>query len=192
MEVKRKTFHLSGLLLPIFYYTFDLPKPTVIVALAVALFVATVLEVCRLEGKLRVLFKLIERGLLRDDEKETFAAYLYFFIGAFLTVAFFSNKIASAALAAALLGDAAAALCGKAFGGKIMQKVKGKSVEGAVVGGVVAGCACYPFLLTPALITAAAISFTLSELLSYKISDNLTTPLFVGLTLSLSERLIIP
>jgi len=86
MEVKRKGIHISGLSVPAAIIL--LGKGPTIGLVAIALLAALFLERRRLSGKIRL-------PSVRDHEADRVAGYIYYILGALLTVLLFPPTIAS-------------------------------------------------------------------------------------------------
>ncbi|WP_048151120.1 diacylglycerol/polyprenol kinase family protein [Palaeococcus ferrophilus] len=192
-ELKRKTFHLTGLSVPALYLLFGREVTLTFVALAFALFV--VLEPFRIVENLRDRIKrrlnlyvpseLIERverevdGIAREHERRGIASHIYFTLGALTVVYFFPPDIAVGAIAVATLGDAVAAMVGKPFGKHRFKN--GKSVEGSIAYFAVAFLILALIDLPHALV--GALAGTLAEFYELPPDDNLSNQLAVAIVL---------
>ncbi|NJE61767.1 diacylglycerol/polyprenol kinase family protein [Thermococcus sp. 21S7] len=146
-ELKRKSLHLTGLLVPAFYLLFGRDLTLTFVGLAFFIFV--VLEPFRIIEELRdnikrrlkiyvdndvmerveVLEKQIDE-ITRSHERYRVAAHIYFAAAAFIVVYFFPGEIAIGAITVATVGDALAAIIGKSLGRHRFSN--GKSLEGSL------------------------------------------------------------
>ena len=104
-ELRRKSIHLTGALIPAVYYFID--RETAVVLLAIINAVLLVVEWLRLNGKLT-----LPEILLRPHEKKQVAAYIYFQLAALLTILVFDKTIAIAALLMLAFGDTASGIAG--------------------------------------------------------------------------------
>lgn len=106
-ELRRKSIHLTGALIPAVYYFID--RETAIVFLSIINAVLLVVEWLRLHGKPN-----FPEMLIRPHEKKQVAAYIYFQLAAFFTILVFDKTIAIAALFMLAFGDAASGIAGAA------------------------------------------------------------------------------
>jgi dolichol kinase len=89
------------------------------------------------------------------------------------------------AIAVFTLGDGSATLFGKKFGKHVYPYNKGKKVEGTLLGLLVAWLGAWFFVVNPLRAFVGAMVGMLVEALPTPVNDNLTIPLFSGLTLLL-------
>lgn len=194
-ELKRKSIHLIGLLIPICYYFVDRQGYYFInsrVTAIIILFTLTALyfsiELLRFaNSKFQRLFLNHLSGLLRSHERRDITGTGYYLISASLSVLLFDKEIAIACLSFLVLGDMFAALVGKQWGRtKITAK---KSLEGSLaclgicltIGLFVA----WLFHFNPRILFIGAFTATVVELLPLGIDDNFTIPLISGLVMQL-------
>lgn len=194
-EIERKTFHLTGLLIPLWYtISTDIfgysELACVIFALLVTLFV-WVSEAARLT------FPFVQNwfmstfmgSIMRDREATQLTGTAYFTLGCSLAMAMFPKDIAITSMMYLVCGDMMAALIGVSFGGdacvvKLGREGK-KSVEGSL------GCftVCFfigytmfnEFRLPEYIAFTSALVATITELWSedlLNLNDNVTIPLF--------------
>ena len=104
-ELRRKSIHLTGSLIPAAYYFID--RETAVVLLTIINAVLLVVEWLRLNGKIA-----LPEMLLRPHEKKQVAAYIYFQLAALLTIFVFDKTIAIAALLMLAFGDTASGIAG--------------------------------------------------------------------------------
>ncbi|HII07182.1 MAG TPA: hypothetical protein HA349_07705 [Methanotrichaceae archaeon] len=195
MEIKRKVIHLSGLSVPAAILLFG--KVATVGLVALALVAALLLERRRLAGKIRL-------PAVRDHEADRVASYIYYILGALLTVLIFSPAIAIAAMLMLSLGDAASGIIGSIVRG---SAVRNQIMEGQgwrlkplpVVAGTFAVCLLVGYgafliegrffpgpgaLAFPVYVTgAAAATFADAVPLSFRkrvIDDNFTIPVLSG------------
>ncbi|MBZ0254020.1 MAG: hypothetical protein K8I02_11835, partial [Candidatus Methylomirabilis sp.] len=120
-------------------------------------------------------------AVIGDSERRNFNTSTYFVLGAFLTVLLYEKHIAVVALMFLSLGDPMGALIGSKYGS---IKVFGKSLQGSLA--VFLTCFIVgSFLIDPKLAFWGALCATMFELLSSKINDNVSIPLFSGLAMTL-------
>lgn len=104
-ELLRKAFHVTGSIIPAAYYF--LSKETALVLLSLLNVILLLVEWHRLRGKIK-----IPGILLRRHEEARVAAYIYFQIGAFVSILMFQKTIAIAALLMLAIGDTASGIAG--------------------------------------------------------------------------------
>ncbi len=109
-ELRRKTFHLIGSLIPIVYYFLD--RKTAVIALSIINAVLLLVEWLRLKGKIE-----LPKVLLRPHENKQVAAYIYFQMAALISILVFDKTIAIAALLMLAFGDTASGLAGSIISG---------------------------------------------------------------------------
>ncbi|ASJ11458.1 diacylglycerol/polyprenol kinase family protein [Thermococcus thioreducens] len=145
-ELKRKSLHLTGLLVPVSYLLFG--REVTLTLIGVAFFLFVVLEPFRIIEELRDsikrrlkiyvdndVFERVEvlekqiREITREHERYRVAAHIYFAAAAFIIVYFFPMEIAIGAITVATVGDALAAIVGKSLGRHRFKN--GKSLEGS-------------------------------------------------------------
>ncbi len=111
-EIKRKLFHLTGLSLhPLNIWFYDHR----FLLWAGLLFLLTVIELARRQGKLPFLNRLFA-GLLRPGEDGRLSGTFYYLWGVGLSFLFFPLEYALIGLWVLTLADTASALCGQAVG----------------------------------------------------------------------------
>ena len=187
-ELKRKTIHLIGLLIPICYYFFrEEDKIIAVIILFSLTAILFSLELLRLTNKRARRFFLIHfSSLLRTHEKQKITGTSCYLLSALLSVSFFDKELAIACLSFLVLGDMFAAIIGTRWG---HTKIANKSLEGSL--------ACFAVCLTIGLFVAwlfpglliiiaiGAFTATIVELLPLGIDDNLTIPLISGLVMQI-------
>ncbi len=109
-ELRRKTFHLTGALIPIVYYFLD--RETALIGLSIINAVLLSVEWLRLNGKIE-----FSKGLLRPHENKQVAAYIYFQMAALISILVFDKTIAIAALLMLAIGDTVSGLAGSIIRG---------------------------------------------------------------------------
>ena len=137
-ELRRKSFHLMGLLIPVTYY-FGLKYTRIFTQdIATAILCTLFIVLCFVET-LRFVsptflsaYNTVFRALLRKTEKDEKSVRLtgtvYFLLGHLLTIYAFPPSIAIASSLYLVLGDLTAAIIGISFG---RIKVGRKSIEGS-------------------------------------------------------------
>lgn len=197
-EIERKSFHISGLVVPILYqillkhYHWTQSKyakfcwlSTLLIWLIDGLRVAV--------PSLHVYFPYnVLNRILREEEKAQLSGSAYFSLGCSITITFFSQPVAILAIVWLIVGDMFAALFGVFYGGDIcnlrMGRCGKKSVEGSVamfiVCFIVGMIAFNDVYLSEYAVGTGALVATLVELYEpLYTNDNLTIPVFSALAL---------
>ena len=102
-ELRRKAIHLTGLSVPL--GLIFLGRTVTAGAIALALAVSLLLEVQRLNGKIRL-------PEVRDHEETKVASYIYYMLGSLLCVLLFPPMISVTAMLFLTLGDTVSGLAG--------------------------------------------------------------------------------
>ena len=182
-ELRRKSIHLLGLVVPILYFFTSRDLAIIGVGGLVTLALATEL----LKGVIpafRAIFLRIFSPILRSQEqKGGLTGATYFLIGSFLCILLFDKTLAIVCLCFLTLGDLCAALIGKQWGRiKLFSR---KSLEGSLACFVVCTAAALLIGLHPVVAIAGALVATLIELLPIGVDDNVTIPIISGLAMHL-------
>lgn len=182
-ELRRKSIHLLGLVVPILYFFTSRDLAIIGVGGLVTLALAAEL----LKGMVpacRLIFLRIFSPVLRSQEqKGGLTGATYFLIGSFLCILLFDKTLAIVCLCFLTLGDLCAALIGKQWGRiKLFSR---KSLEGSLACFVVCTAAALLIGLHPVVAIAGALVATLIELLPTGVDDNVTIPLISGLAMHL-------
>ena len=182
-ELRRKTIHLTALLIPIGLWI--LPEYAALPILGFLAASCLTADLLRMSHSMVArLFLKIFGPLLRDHEKgKRLTGSTYLLIGSFLCAWGFGAEIAILALLYLIFGDTIAALVGRRWGRVHMGK---KTLEGS------ASClfVCVGIaLISPSIPTQAALVgaliATLVEWLPWAMDDNLTIPIIAGLAIKL-------
>lgn len=182
-ELRRKSIHLLGLVVPILY--FFTSRDLIIIGVGALLTLALAAELLKgVVPGVRVIFLRIFSPILRSQEqKGGLTGATYFLIGSFLCILFFDKTLAIVCLCFLTLGDLCAALIGKQWGRiKLFSR---KSLEGSLACFVVCTAAALLIGLHPVVAIAGALVATLIELLPVGVDDNVTIPLISGLAMHL-------
>jgi len=196
-EIKRKSLHSMGLLVPLSYILFG--RNTTLTIMGAIFFVFVVLEPFRIIEALRDSIKrrlriyvddeVIERmevlerqidGITREHERNRVAAHIYFTAAAFTVLYFFPQDIAIGAITVATLGDAFAAIIGKSLGRHRFSN--GKSLEGSTAYFLVGVAVLWP-LVGPFNAVIGSLAGTLAELYNLPPDDNFSNQLAIALVL---------
>ncbi len=121
IELRRKALHVTGSSIPVVY--FFLTKQTAIIGLCVINAILLSVEWLRLSGRIR-----LPEILLRQHENNQVAAYIYFQMGALMSILLFDKTIAIAAILMLALGDAASGLAGAIMIGGNIRSIDTKKV----------------------------------------------------------------
>jgi dolichol kinase len=177
-EFLRKSIHLTGVFLILahallrFYWT----DRAALLFLAAVLLILLKIEYLRLEYK----FDLPEAlKLFRHKEKNHAAGWIFFVSAMIIVFAAFDYEIALTALLMTMFGDMFSALVGMKFGKK---KLFRKKTLVGFVAGLISNILTGVVILGnfPALILTMALMASLIELITNKMDDNLTVPLFAA------------
>ena len=139
-ELRRKSIHLLGLVLPILY-VFTTQHTATIAVGALLAFVLGVELLKALLPPFRVMFIRIFSPILRSQERKGgLTGATYYLIGSFLCILLFDKTLAIVCLCFLTLGDLFAALIGKQWGRiKLFSR---KSLEGSLACFIVCTADC--------------------------------------------------
>jgi dolichol kinase len=168
-EIKRKSFHLLMLLYVAGYWY--LPKQTISIILAIAIFIVALLEFLRFKvSKYNDFFCKYFKGFYRPEEANKVSGLIGTLLGALITILLFKNRdFVLASFLYLAFGDSTAALVGKLIGHhKIILQ---KTIEGSL--------ACFFFCLIVGLLLfnwqfalIGALLATIIEAIPWKVNDN--------------------
>lgn len=179
-EILRKLFHLYqlpvifGYILLRYYFSERIATFSIVILLMLIL----EFEFLRLDLKVNIPDPL---GIMRRQEKRTATGMLFFVLAIIVVFAVFDFKIALTAILMTTFGDLASALMGIKYG---KHKLKsGKSLEGFAAGFLTNLLVGAIFLWEfPMIVIGMAFVASIVELVTYKLDDNLTVPVFAGFT----------
>lgn len=190
-EIRRKTFHLLGLLCPLIYYF--LPKYIAVILSFLAMILVLCIDIYRHDNKIiQRCVDIFLSNFIRDSEKTSkkLSGSGWMFIGIFLSCLLYSKKVAIFSWLVLFVSDSLAALVGTYYGrNKIF---KDKTLEGSIaffISVLVMGLS-YDLIFGSSFtfieIVLAGLVGTFVELYSkdYGYDDNFTIPIIVGLVLS--------
>lgn len=175
-EILRKMFHLYQLPMIIGYvflrYYFS--ERIAVFAIVAILMLILEFEFLRLEWNVDF---IIPKKLLRPHERKNVSGMLFVALSTIVVFTVFDFRIAIVAMLMTVFGDLASALIGIKYG---KHKLKtGKSWEGFAGGLVMNLLVATVFLWQyPLILLGMAIVASIVELLTYKLDDNLTVPIF--------------
>ncbi len=178
-ELLRKTVHLSGLLIVV-GYTLILHFFTdriAILATTALLLILLEIEYVRLEHRSRI--TAMFDGFFRKHEEDNVSGSVFMVVSCIICFAAFDYWVAVVALFMTVFGDLFSALVGKTFGKTILYNTK--TYIGTLAG--FAANVLVGFLILPELfflIFPMAVIATFTEVITNKMDDNLTVPLFAG------------
>lgn len=178
-ELLRKTVHLSGLLIVV-GYTLILhffSDRISILAITALLLILLEIEYVRLEHRSR--FIEVFDSMFRKHEKDNISGAVFLVVSCIICFAAFDYWVAVVALFMTVFGDLFASLFGKAFGKRVIYNTK--TYIGTIAGllaNIAIGILILPEVIW--LVVAMGVVATFTELMTNKMDDNLTVPLFAG------------
>lgn len=192
-ELKRKSIHLSSVIVPLSYYFFS--RDVMLIALAVIFFNMVLLDILRYRNDfIKKFYNKFFKDILRvhesDENKIYFTGGTYIVLAFLLCVFLFEMNIAILSMFIIIFCDTAAAIVGKLFG---KHYIKNKTIEGSLAFFIV-GMILFFFTMKPDNVsglligTIAVFITTLFELIPLKIDDNIVIPMFFGITYSLLTK----
>ena len=174
-ELKRKTVHLTSIIIVLIYHAFG--QQAILLLLTVCLIVILEIEYFRIEWGMKL---PIVHSLLREKETDRLGGHVFFTMGCIIAISVFPEAIASAAILMTTFGDASAAIFGKAFGRTWIPGLTDRAVEGCAAEFIVDGVIGAIFLSNWLVVLVMAGTATVVETLANKMDDNLLIPLFSG------------
>lgn len=185
-HIERKIYRLMAVLIPLIYISFG--KNFVLKILIPLMILSLIIDIIRLKNE-RIndfLFRILH-SFLKEKERNTASTTSLFLISTTLTIFLFTRKIAILAILFAIIGDLFAEIFGTLYGEHKIYKYK--TLEGSFacfISCLISGLLFRDF--TPIftnLIVMGSLAATVTELLSVKVDDNLTMPIFTALILAL-------
>ena len=181
-EAKRKTIHICGVAIPVAYLFLE--KDLIILGFILAFFCIVVIEWLRFRGAVSLPF-------LRDKEEKRIGAYVFFVIGAFLSILIFEKSIAIAAIFMLAIGDSASALTGAMMTANKAEMYEKRIKPPEVILAMFVTSLIIGWLVLHSLpvTVLGALGATIADGVPFKvqkvaIDDNLTIPLFAGVLMS--------
>jgi len=198
-ELKRKSLHLTGLVVPLIYYLLGREAALTVTGVAFLLFVILepfrIIEELRdnIKRRLRIyvdndVFERMENlerqidEITRGHERNRVAAHIYFAAASFIVIYFFPMNMAVGAITVATLGDALAAIVGKSLGKHRFSN--GKSLEGSLAYFISALLVLIPLVGVYGAVVGA-IGGTLAEFYNLPPDDNFSNQLAVAVIIYL-------
>lgn len=178
-EFARKLVHLSGLLIIILYTSLlnHFSDRVSIIVLTGILILLLELERIRLDHRPKLM--KVMSGIFKPCETNHVSGAAFFIISTIITFSAFEYWIALIAMFMTVFGDMFAALFGRTFGKKkIYRRKTWVGTFSALLANLLVGIFFIPQF--PIVYVSMAIVATLVELLTHKLDDNLTVPLFAG------------
>ena len=179
-EIIRKLFHLMEIPLLLGYSVirYVWSEQVAIFVLTAMLLILLEVEYVRLEMKPKIPQML---ALLRRKERNNVTGTVFFIIGTIIAFAVFDYGIAMLALLLTVFGDLFSALIGIKWGKhKIFRNKTAEGFAGGFAVNLLVGLLFLPQF--PLIFIPMAFVASFVELITNKLDDNLTVPLFAGFT----------
>ncbi len=181
-EAKRKTIHICGVAIPVLYLF--LQKDLIILGFVLSLVIICIIEWLRFRG-------LVSLPFLRNKEQKKIGAYVFFVIGAFISILIFEMSIAITAILMLAIGDAVSGMAGAVLNVDNPELYEKRMKPPAVMLVMSVTCLVIGWLVLHSLPMAVlgAIGATIADgvplrVYGVTIDDNLTIPLFAGVLMS--------
>ncbi len=177
MQIYRKIWHFSFVWAPLAYYH-ALSRETAVRLSLAAFLLFLLLDLVRLNWRKgnEIAYRYFS-CLLREGEKRTLTTAVYFALSCLICALFFERRVAVLSILLLCVGDPVAALVGSRYGSiRILNKSLQGSLACFVVGFLVSLC-----FVPPVIAFWAALTATFFELISSRLNDNLSIPIFTGL-----------
>ena len=183
-EFSRKIFHLLNMVIPLIHVYFIEDRMGMLIFLSLMLIFCFFIEVLRTQYFiLHKFFKKYLHFMMRDSEKEgEITGATWVFAGSLFTIILIPKPFCIVALFFLAVGDTFAALVGMNYP---FLKIGRKTLSGSIACFVTC-CIIgllFSFGLNTSTIMFGAFIATLTELSSMKINDNLSIPIFSGLSM---------
>ena len=191
-ELRTPLAHASGIfVVPIIFYFGKFWSLLLLAAIIIFFFILAAYKLEKQKRGKNILLEELaaienffeEKIYKKFERKESFPmrGAILFYFGAFLTLLFFPEQIASAGIAVLAIGDSASTLIGKKFG---KHKISGnKTLEGSL-GFFISAAAVLLFLVSPERAIIAALVGAFVEAF-VKIDDNISVPISAAIALSI-------
>ena len=183
-EFSRKIFHLLNMVIPLIHVYFIEDRMGMLIFLSLMLIICFFIEVLRTRYFiLHKFFKKYLHFMMRDSEKEgEITGATWVFAGSLFTIMLIPKPFCIVALFFLAVGDTFAALVGMNYP---FLKIGRKTLSGSIACFIT--CCIIGLLFSHSLNTSTimfgAFIATLTELSSMKINDNLSIPIFSGLSM---------
>jgi dolichol kinase len=183
-EFSRKIFHLLNMVIPLIHVYFIEDRMGMLIFLSLMLIFCFFIEVLRTRYFiLHKFFKKYLHFMMRDSEKEgEITGATYVFAGSLFTIMLIPKPFCIVALFFLAVGDTFAALVGMNYP---FLKIGRKTLSGSFACFIT--CCIIGLLFSHSLNTSTimfgAFIATLTELSSMRINDNLSIPIFSGISM---------
>jgi HAD superfamily phosphoserine phosphatase-like hydrolase len=182
----REAIHISGFFVAVVSMLFALNSFFAAFLIFVVTAFYVISELARVLGhNFPVTAAITWHAAMSPEIHEFVTSPIFFALGIMLALVAFPPPASYGAIAVFTLGDGSATLFGKKFGKHVYPYNKGKKVEGTLLGLLVAWLGAWFFVVNPLRAFVGAMVGMLVEALPTPVNDNLTIPLFSGLTLLL-------
>ena len=183
-EFSRKIIHLLSMVVPLVHVYFIKDRMEMLIFLSFMLIFCFFVEVFRTKHfVVHKFFKKYLHFMMRDSEKEgKITGATWVFAGSLITIILIPNPYCIIALFFLAVGDTFAALVGMNYP---LLKIGRKTLSGSIACFVTC-CIIglfFSFGLNTSTIIFGAFTATLTELSSIKINDNLSMPIFSGISM---------
>ena len=183
-EFARKAIHLSNAIIPLSYYYFLPDKLDMIIILASCLILCFFIEIYRkINQKLSIFFSNWFEFMMRDKEKKgEITGATWVFVGALFTILLVPDPFNVISLLFLSFGDTFAAIIGK----KVPYiKLGRKTLSGSIAGffACISVGLIIDIPITYEIIIFGAFMAMFIEVLPLPINDNVSIPIFSGLSM---------
>ena len=190
-EISRKAIHVFNILIPILHIYFFKNKIDMIIFLSAMVIFCFFIEIFRNQNSfISKFFAKYLSFMMRNFEKRgSLTGSTWVFVGALITIILVPQPFSLLALFFLAFGDTLAALVGMKFP---FMKIGNKTLSGSL--------ACFimclfigillDFEISLEIIFIGAFTATIAELISIKINDNISIPVFPGCAMYLGSLVV--